>query len=195
MIFFIQLNEGSGEIFKPQRGEQIEFDIHNYPELAEEFYDLIAIAYQELGGFAKISKPSDILNDPDWNYWGGIDIHKSPDFDIIFFGKRTKFGMKYVGVGHDGSREAKGTFLNKQSITLQKLGYYVEVSGKIANILIKKYNAPIVTNQKDVEKVLGIPVEWIGQNNDDLDSVGNSWYRRKIGASYYNKIMLGRPNI
>lgn len=185
----------SGELLKPQRGKITSFDYRKYPELADEFFHLISTAYAEIGGHSKVLKPDDVFADPDWNYWAGTDIHGNPDFDIIIFGKKTKYGIKYAGVGHDGSKNAKREYLDQRGTELKKLGYYIEVNGKIAEILIKKYNVPVVTDQKTVEQVLGKRVNWHGQNPEDPNSSGNSWYGRIIGGHNHNKIMLGRPKI
>lgn len=190
------LNEStSGEIFKPKRGEIIKFDHRKYPELANEFFTLINIAYAEIGGHTKINNPSQVFSDPDWNYWAGTDIHDTSDFDIIIFGKRTKYGIKYAGVGHDGSKEAKKEYLDQRGRELKKLGYYIEVSGKLAEILINKYNVPIVDSQEEVEKVLGKPVDWLGKNPENPSATGTGWYQRMLGGKIHNKIMLGRPKI
>jgi hypothetical protein len=185
----------SGEIFNPKRGKPVQFDHHKHPELANELFTLINTAYAEIGGHSKVTSPNDVFNDPDWDYWAGIDIHNSNDFDIIIFGKKTKFGIKYTGVGHDGTRDAKREYLEQRGKELKELGYYVEVSGKIAEILINKYNVPQVDSQEDVEKVLGKSVEWLGKNPDGLSTSGNSWYRRMLAGHPHNKIMLGKPKI
>lgn len=182
----------SGEVFNPERGRPVKFDARKYPELSDEFYNLISIAYNEIGGHAKIRSPKDIIDNPDWDYWEGVDIHNSPDFDILFFGQKTNFGIKFSGVGHDGARISKKYYLDSRANNLKDLGYYIEVSNKLAEILIKKYNAPQVTSEKEVEKVLGKKVEWIGKKED---MPGEGWYRRKIGGEYHSKIMLGRPII
>jgi hypothetical protein len=189
------LLEKSGELFKPKRGKKTEFDYRKYPELADEFFHLISTAYAEIGGHSKVMTPDDVFKDPDWNYWAGTDIHGTPDFDIILFGKKTKYGIKYAGVGHDGSKEAKREYLEQRGTELKRLGYYFEVSGKIAEILIKKYNVPIVDTQEEVESVLGKRIEWLGHNPADPNSVGNGWYRRELGGKMHNKIMLGKPKI
>lgn len=185
----------SGEIFNPKRGKKIEFNHRKYPELANELFTLINTAYAEIGGHSKVTNPNDIFTDPDWNYWAGTDIHGSSDFDIVIFGKKTKYGIKYAGVGHDGSKEAKREYLEQRGKELKKLGYYIEVSGKIAEILMNKYNVPIVNSQDEVEKVLGKAVEWLGKNSEDKSSTGNSWYRRVLGGKPHVKIMLGKPKI
>ena len=185
----------SGEIFNPKRGKTIQFDHRKYPELANELFTLINTAYAEIGGHSKVTNPNDVFSDPDWDYWAGVDIHNSNDFDIIIFGKKTKFGIKYAGVGHDGTRDAKREYLEQRGKELKKLGYYIEVSGKIAEILINKYNVPQVDSQDEVEKVLGKSVEWLGKNPDDPSASGNSWYRRTLAGHPHNKIMLGKPKI
>ena len=185
----------SGEIFKPKRGKPMEFDHTKHPELAGEFFDLISTAYQEIGGHAKIKTPKDIFSDPDWNFWEGVDIHGTEDFDLIMFGQKTKFGIKFSGVGHDGTSQAKREYISARGKDLHKLGYYVEVSGKIAEILIGKYNCPIVTDQPDVEKVLGKKVDWNGKCPDDPKMPGDGWYTRLLGGHPHAKILLGKPKV
>ena len=183
----------SGEIFRPQRNKPIKFDPKKHPELAGEFFDLISTAYQEIGGHAKIKEPSDVFADPDWNFWEGVDIHGTQDFDIVMFGKKTRYGIKFAGVGHDGTTDAKRAYVSARGKELHKLGYYIEVSGKIASILINKYNCPVVEDQPTVEKVLEKPVDWIGKSKENPD--GNGWYVRTIGGHKHEKILLGRPKI
>jgi hypothetical protein len=190
------LNEaGSGDTFNPKRGVPLKFDHTKHPELAGEFFNLISTAYSELGGHAKIKTPKDVFSDPDWNFWEGVDIHGSKDFDLIMFGQKTKFGIKFSGVGHDGSSQAKREYISARGADLQKLGYYVEVSGKIADILITKYNCPIVTDQKEVEKVLGKKITWTGKNKENPNEPGDGWYIRNLGGHDHSKILLGRPKI
>jgi hypothetical protein len=183
----------SGELLKPKRGVIVDFDHKKYPELADEFFDLIQTAYAEVGGHSKVLTPDDVFKDPEWNYWAGEDIHGTPDFDMVIFGSKTRFGIKFAGVGHDGSRDAKKEYMEQRGRDLKKLGYYVEVSGKIAEILIKKYDVPVVNDQQTVEKVLGKKVNWYGKNPDDPNSAGDGWYGRVIGGHVHNKIMLGKP--
>jgi hypothetical protein len=187
------LAEGSGEVLSPKRGVPLKFDPRKHRELAEEFYELIRTAYAEIGGHVKINKPNDIFSDPDWNWWQGIDIHGTQDFDLIMFGQENRYGVKFSGVGHDGTSDAKKEFLDSKGRDLKKFGYYVEVSGKLAEILINKYGVPVVNDEKTVEKVLGKPVEWVGKNPDDPSSKTQGWYIRSIGGHAHAKILVGRP--
>jgi hypothetical protein len=184
--------KSSGELFNPKRNKTIKFDAKKYPELEDEFFDLISVAYAELGGHAKIKSPKDVFSDPDWNYWEGIDIHGDNNFDMIMFGQKTNYGIKYSGVGHDGSSAAKREYITARGKELKKLGYYLEVSGKIAEILLNSYDVPVVTDPIVIEKVLGKKVEFIGT----IEGMpGNGWYNRILGGHSHNKILLGRPKV
>jgi hypothetical protein len=114
------------------------------------------------------------------------------NFDIIMFGQKTKYGIKYSGVGHDGSGAAKRTYISARGSELKKLGYYIEVSGKIAEILLNKYDVPVITDLDTIEKVIGKRVNFIGIKKG---VPGNGWYSRTIGGATHDKILLGRPKI
>ena len=182
----------SGEIFNPKRNKIVKFDPKKYPELSGEFFDLISTAYAEIGGHAKIKSPDDVFTDPDWNYWEGVDLHGTADFDMVMFGKNTKYGVKYSGVGHDGTKDAKRAYISTRGKELNKLGFYIEVSGKIADILMNSYNVPVVSDRVTVEKVLGKQVDWIGIKDGKQ---GTGWYSRTIGGEAHDKILLGRPKV
>jgi hypothetical protein len=192
---FIAEENKSGEIYKPKRNVPTIVDPIKHPELADEFFNLINTAYAEIGGHIKVKSPSDVFSDKDWDFWEGIDIHGTEDFDIILFGSKTKYGIKFAGVGHDGTKDAKRKYIDERGKDLHKPGHYIEVSGKLAEILIKKYGSPSVNTQADVEKVLGKPVEWNGQNPEDPSASGVSWYTRKIAGHDHAKIMLGQPRV
>jgi len=66
------------DLFHPKVGIPVIFNAKDYPELANDFYELISIAYSELGGHTKINKPEDIFSS-DWNFWEGIDIDNDED--------------------------------------------------------------------------------------------------------------------
>jgi hypothetical protein len=188
-------DRSSGNIFNPKRNKAVQFDHTKHPELAGEFFNLISIAYASIGGHVKIQSPKDVFSDPDWNWWEGVDLHGTKDFDLLMFGSKTKFGVKFAGVGHDGSSQAKRKYIEARAEDLVKPGYYIEVSGKIAEILINDYKCPIVDNEKDVEKVLGKDVEWTGKCSENPNAPGNGWYDRKLGGHMHAKIMLGRPRV
>lgn len=183
----------SGEILNPPNGRWIKIDPKKHKELSDEFFNLIHTAYQEIGGHAKITKPNDVFSDPDWTYWSGVDIHGSPDLDVIVWGQNTKYGIKFSGVGHDGEKDSKKEYLNRRMSDLHKIGYYGEISGKLSEILIGKHKVPTVDDQAEVEKVIGKNVKWYGKSPEGLP--GNGWYSRNIGGHEHLKILVGRPRI
>lgn len=191
--FVINLEEGvSGSVFKTKKNKRIQIkDPENVPGLAEEFFDLIQAAYMAIGGHAKIQTPKDVFADKNRNYWEGVDLHGDEDFDLILFGQNTKYGVKYSGVGHDDSKEAKKAYLSKFTEDLFKPGNYLEVSENLADILLNK-NVPVVDKEDDVVKVLGKQVQRIGEL---VGKEGNGWYTRNIGGHAHDKILVGRPKI
>ena len=190
------LNEmTSGEIYHPKRNKPMIINPRENPELANEFFNLISIAYSSIGGHVYVKSPEDVFSDPAWNWWQGEDIHGSPDFDLIMFGQKTKYGVKFSGVGHDGSSEAKREYIKLRGEDLIKPGFFAELSGKIAEILLKSYHCPEVDNKSDVEKILGKTVIWTGKDTENEKSPGNSWYVRNLGGHPHSKIMLGKPKI
>jgi len=188
------LNEkSSAELFKPSRSKPMQFDKNKDPEIAQEIFDLIQIAYAPIGGHVKVKSPNDIASNDKWDFWEGIDIHGDANFDIVMFGQKTKYGIKFSGVGHDGEKDSKRKYIDESGKDLKKPGYYIEVSGKIAEILIKKHNVPVVTDQATVEKVLGKKLNWQGKNSEDDNASGEGWYIRTLGGHDHQKILLGRP--
>lgn len=189
---FLSLSEKStGEIYSPKRKKPVMFDPRKNPEISDELYDLISTAYAEIGGHLKVKSPQDVLKDPEWDWWEGTDIHHSQDFDIVIFGSKTPYGVKFVGVGHDGSADAKREYIKSRTNALLDPGYYIEASGKLAEIFLNR-GVPEVKDPKDVERVLGKSIEWLG---DGSSSSGHSWYVRKIAGHPHEKIMLGRPRL
>ena len=189
------INEGSGEVLHPPKGKWIQIDPRKHKELSDEFYDLISTAYHEIGGHSKIKTPEDVFADPDWNYWIGVDIHNSPDLDVIIWGQKTKYGIKFSGVGHDGEKDSKKKYLDHKIADLNKPGFYGEISGKLADILIGKHKLPVVNDREEVEKVLGRKVDWHGKNPEDPNAPGDGWYTRMLGGHPHAKILVGKPKV
>jgi hypothetical protein len=183
----------SGEIFKPKRDEYEVLDqevLKKHPELSDEFFDLIKIAYYSIGGNAKIKSPDDLFNDPNINYWGGIDLHDTSDYDIIVFGKKTKFGIKIAAGGHDGEVDSKRRYLEEFNKKINSYGFYTEVSDKFGKFIMKYLKVPLITSQEEVEKVLNKKVNWIGEYDGH-----DGWYERKIGDVLHKKFLIGNPII
>lgn len=190
------VTENSGEVLKTKPGKWVKVDPRKHKELSGEFFDLINIAYSTIGGHVKIKTPEDVFGDTKWTFWQGVDLHGSPDLDVILWGSDTKFGVKFSGVGHDGMKDSTKEYLVHTSNVLKKSGYYIEVSGKLADIMMDKYNVPSIDVQEDVEKLLkGKDIEWHGEHPENKSLSGNGWYTRMLGGSPHTKILIGNPKI
>lgn len=196
MITFQEfLNEKYSETLNLPKNKWQNIDPKKHKELQDEFFDLITVAYAEIGGNANINKPEDVFSDSGMTFWQVADIDDIPDADLVMFGKNTKYGVKFAGIGHDGSREAKKFYVATRAKELTNRGYYMEASKKLADILIAKYKVPIVNDEESIRKVLGKDIEWHGTHPYDKNKPGDGWYIRKIGNSFYPKILLGRPKV
>ena len=71
-------------------------------------------------------------------------------------GKKTKYGIKFSGVGHDGQKISKKEYLERTSDFLHKKGFYVEVSDKMAQILLNKYKVPYLDDPQKVKEVINL---------------------------------------
>ena len=148
----------------------------------DEISDLINIAYKDIGGHANYRSAADIT-DKDMQVWHAVDLDDDPSPDAVNVYKKKKHGMKSTGLGHDGSPKAKSSVLKNKIQKLKKNGWFVEVSGKMYDILNSR-GVPIITNRKAVETILkGKKIQWHG----------DGWYTRNIGGGSHKKIMMGVP--
>lgn len=185
------INERSSSEIPKKKYQWVQVDPKDYDDLKDEFFELIQTAYKEIGGHLKVKDSDDVFTQ-DWNVFKAVDIDNKPDFEVVRFGTTTQFGQKSAGVGHDGSKEAKRTYIKSLADDLHKRGYYVEVSGKIAEILINKYDVQVINDPFVIETIVGRTVEYIGKIKN---TPGDGWYSRKIGGKQVNKILVGRPLI
>lgn len=190
------IDERSGDSLRLKRNKWTKIDPRKHKDLSHEFFDLISIAYSTLGGHAKVKSPEDVFADKKWTFWQGVDLHGSPDLDLIVWGQNTKYGIKFSGVGHDGEKDSTREYLNHKSEVLKTSGFYGEVSGKLADIMMDKYGVPSIDDREEVEKLLkGKDLEWHGEYPADPSRSGKGWYTRTLGGNQHTKIMIGKPKI
>ncbi len=162
----------------------------------QELFNLIQTAYASIGGHLKF-KSADDVKDPALKYWMAADIDKDPEIDVVYFGKKTPFGIKHTGIGHDGEKPNIKNLLIRKSKELRTPGNYVEISGGAFDSFVKKGNVPVVEDEELVRKVLGpkrsSQTTWHGQHPKDSSKTGNGWYSRIIGSKTTTKIMAGLP--
>lgn len=183
------------EIFK-KKNKWTSVNSEQKKKLAHEFFELVKIAYYPIGGYLKIKNENDILSE-DWNIWKAIDIDTDPQSDVVIFGKKTKYGVKLSGSGHDGNRESKRAVLDETANLLNN-DSFIEVSKKKYEILINKYKINIINDQQIVRKILRKKIEWFGNHPNGLKGDPynkDGWYGREIGGKNEIKILMGNPKI
>lgn len=159
-------------------------------ELADyegDIFTLIANAYSYLpGGHSNYGDVDDVSREVSRGAeYEVIDLDDDPELDAVNVSKQKKAGEKFVATGHDGTSPSKRAVITHKIDRLKKPGFYVEVSGKIKDILLKA-GVPQVTDPKTIE--LALDGKEIMMNDDGS-------YRRKIGGTFHEKIMLGTPAV
>ncbi len=182
------------EAFKMPARKWVKLPEDYKDENAELIKDLIDIAYAAIGGHLKFRTADDVRNSS-LDVWKGIDLDaEEPDLDLVVFGKETKYGVKWTGVGHNGTKEAKTEYINKRMSDLKDKGNYLEASSKIAEIIMHRFKVNIVSDKESIEKVLGKDIIFLGKHPNGT-TPGDGWYTRMIGGVPTTKIMLGKPKV
>ena len=154
--------------------------------LKKELFVLVNNAYGPLGGHVRISNVNKVL-DPELTYWEAIDDDSDPESDAVIFGKKTRGGVKISGIGHDGSTGSKSDVLNTLAKQMGKSGYWIEASGRIADIMYGK-GAPYVKDPKIVEKLFGGKIKWLNDKGKYTRELSG---RRKTDV----ETVFGKPRI
>ena len=144
---------------------------------------LIQNAYAPIGCHPNYNHSSDIST-KDAQAWELIDIDSDPDPDAVSVTKKKRAGTKFVGTGHDGTKDAKRAVIKHKVNLLKKKGYFIEVSGRMMDIMIGSGIAPV----KDLETVKAV------LKGKDIKWLEGGKYQRKIGGKVYTKMMFGNPN-
>ena len=149
----------------------------------EAILKLIQNAYAPIGGHPNYNHSSDIST-KDAQAWELIDIDSDPDPDAVSVTKKKRAGTKFVGTGHDGTKDAKRAVIKHKVNLLKKKGYFIEVSGRMMDIMIGSGIAPV----KDLETVKAV------LKGKDIKWLEGGKYQRKIAGKVYTKMMFGYPN-
>jgi hypothetical protein len=162
--------------WRPLTSSEVESD-------KEELFKMIDTAYAPLGGHPNVTSPGDIKTAAQG--YDVIDLDDDPEDDAVIMTKDRAGGKKLVGMGHDGSKPAKRAAVAKTVTSLNKNGYYIEVSGKILDILKAKGVAIVDDEQTVISALKGKEIVWHGDGS----------YDRVIGGQKHRKVMMGKPNV
>ena len=157
-------------------------------EMEDDVFDLIDKSYAPIGGNLKVSKASDVGSE--YSDWVVADVDDDPEPDV-FVGGKQKGGMKAGAFATDGTPIAKASLSNIQQ-DLLTAGWWTEVSGAPAHILINKLGMKPVEDEAKVRKMLGNKdIEWHGEHPEGKFPGTYGWYTRDINGHKHAKIILG----
>ena len=108
-------------------------DLETYKD---DIFGLIQKAYSYIGGHANYASSDDVIGSEGNADYEVIDLDDDQDIDAVNVSKGTSSGTKFVATGHDGSGPAKREVITHKIEKLNKPGFYIEVSGKIMDILL-----------------------------------------------------------
>ena len=154
-------------------------------EIANNLYVLIDNSYGPLGGHPSVKSIDDIFNSA-VTHWEAIDLDLDPEADSVVFGKKTEFGIKIDGMGHDGLKASRKELIKKLVALLQKPGYWIEASDKVAELLYKS-SVPYLDMKDDVVKIFPAGVEWLDNKGEYIREVSKGVKRTET--------VFGRPLI
>lgn len=165
-------------------GKWVDVSPSDLVNVDDDIINLINTAYASIGGHANFSDVGDIGKEASRGAdYEIIDIDGDEVIDAVIVSKDKGAGEKIVGMGHDGSSPAKRAAIGYHIEKLKKPGFYIEVSGRIKDILINS-GVPQVTDSNTIKKAL---------SGKDIKLNGDGSYKRKLGGTWHNKIMLGSP--
>ena len=157
-------------------------ELKNYDD---EIFKLISTAYAPIGGHPNYKSPDNVVGSESDAEYEAIDLDDDPEIDAISVVKNKSAGKKFVATGHDNTKASRSKVVNHKADKLKSNGYFIEVSGKLVDILSAKGVEP-VNDEELVRKVLkGKDIEWLG----------NGQYKRKIGEKLFTKILMGKPTV
>ena len=165
------------------RVKWVDLDNKKTKEYAEDIFNLINTAYTSIGGHSNYKSSNDVVgaeSDADYEV---INLDDDSEIDAVSVSKKKLAGNKFVATGHDNSSLAKSAVMNHKADILKKSGNFIEVSGRIKDILIGK-GVPIVTDKATIEKAL---------KGKDIEINKDGSYRRKIAGEWHEKVLLGNP--
>lgn len=175
-----------------EKGKYTSLSSTDVDDTKKELFDLIQTAYAPIGGHLKFKSPADV-KDPKLKHWIAADIDADPEIDVVYFGKKTPFGIKHTGIGHDGERTNIKNLLIAKTKELKQPGNYVELSGGAFDSFVGKGGVPTIDDEETVRKILGPDREivWHGAHPTQPGKKGAGWYTRKIGGKETTKIIAG----
>jgi len=156
-------------------------------EIEPQVVDIVKKSYEPVGGHHKIAKTGDVS--AAYSDWVVADVDDDSDVDV-FVGANKKHGHKIGVTATDGTSAAK-QFMMALKHKLLTNGWWVEVSGAPAHVVMNKLKISPISDEKKVRALVGDDIEWHGEHPEGLFPGTNGWYSRNIGGKKHTKIVVG----
>lgn len=168
-----------------KKGEWTSLSKADVEKYKDDIFGLIKTAYSSLpGGHVNFKSPSDVTGEEGENTYYVIDVDNDDEIDAVNVAKpKSSSGEKFVATGHDGTSPAKRAAITYKIDRLKKPGFYIEVSGRIKEILVAA-GVPVVTDEETIRKVL---------KGKEFTMNDDGTYDRKLGGSIHTKTLMGSP--
>lgn len=158
-------------------------------EIEPELVNILKKSYEKLGGHPKIKQKGDLKHS--YDTWVVADVDDDPEPDVAIFGSKKSKNIKMGAVATDGGITAKD-FLMKMNKNVLQNGWWGEVSGPLANLVINKLKLSTIDDQEKVEELLkGKTIKWYGKHPEGKFPHTNGWYERNINGTPQVKIIVG----
>lgn len=154
-------------------------------------FSLINLAYDDIGGNVSINSPDKVTTNKNINFWLAADVDNDPYADFVIFGKKTRYGTKISGFGHNGNIFIMSKLFDKMVNLLNTDGFFDESSGKPAMMFLKR-KCPVV---HDINIIREIFSEY-GSDAEFIDNT-HTWYSRTVNSKgdKSEEILFGKPII
>ena len=171
-------------------------DVISRNEYKDEVYELLQMAYKDIGGIKGngFNSADDMVkNMPFWK----IAKVKGKIVAIILY--KDKNGRKAVAMATDGSRD--GILKLKDILKNELSRSYMEASSNALRFAIKFLGVELLKKYAisidDVKQLLHDDeiLEGSEKYKTDYPDLADYFYSRKIGSSIETKIMIGTPNL
>lgn len=179
--------EGGGSLELPKNQWVADISNADKHEVGGDLVSLVQTAYGTTSQGSFVNSIKDVVPS-DWNI---IDFDADPDVDscVFYRGPRaneTWVGHKIQGLGHDGTRPSKDKAIQKINELIRLPGWWLESSDAMRAVL-KKYNAPAVTDVQLLQKLF---------NDPNLKMIDQDTYTRQLqGVGAITETVFGNPRV
>ena len=166
-------------------------------DVTDDVVQLVKTSYDKLGGFPRLETPSGLKNTITNYYLVDVDDDPEPDAGMLYYDAGNY--KKASAIVTDGGPEAKKVIPQTMKKLLSQPGYWIEVSGAPAHIMINKLGLKPIADAELAEFLVSfggkrdVNFNWLGET-DKNNIGGDGWYVRDAGDKKIIKTIVGNVN-